>query len=88
MFGVKRVQMGLLYQNHIRICDDPREMGIFEDVDVKFQAHLSLKFDVDVFKHMMPFLADRHIYADLVLLNTSIFLFGYTRSDRICRFRR
>ena len=30
------------------ICDDPWEKGIFEDVDVKFQAHLCLKFDVDV----------------------------------------
>ena len=31
--------------------DDPREKGIFEDVDVKFQAQMCLKFDVDVFEH-------------------------------------
>ena len=30
-------------------CDDPLEKGMFEDADVKSQAHLCLKFDVDVF---------------------------------------
>ena len=42
------------------ICADPREKDMFEDVDVKFQAHLCLKFYVDVFEHA-PFPADRHI---------------------------
>ena len=32
------------------ICD-PREERIFEDVDVKFQADLCLKFNVDVFEN-------------------------------------
>ena len=35
------------------IYDDPRENGMFEDVDVKFYAHLCLKFDVDVFEHVL-----------------------------------
>ena len=34
-------------------CDDPRKKGMFEDVDVKFQAHFCLKFDVNVFEHAL-----------------------------------
>ena len=34
-----------------QICDDPLEKVMFEDVDVKLQAHLCLKFDVDAFEH-------------------------------------
>ena len=32
-------------------CGDPREKVMFEDVDVKFQAQMCLKFDADVFKN-------------------------------------
>ena len=30
------------------ICESPHEKGALQDVDVKFQVHLYLKFDVDV----------------------------------------
>ena len=33
------------------IYEDLREKGIFEDVNVEFQAHLRLKYDVDVFEN-------------------------------------
>ena len=32
-------------------CDDPREKGMFQDVDVKIQVRTYLNFDVDVLKH-------------------------------------
>ena len=48
-------------------CDDPGEKGIFKDVDVKFQAHLCLKFDVGVFeKRLFPM--DDHKYSSFFLL--------------------
>ena len=33
------------------ICDDPKEKGMFQDVDVKFQEQMYLKYDVDVLIH-------------------------------------
>ena len=33
------------------ICDDPREKGMFQDVDVKIQVRTYLNFDVNVLKH-------------------------------------
>ena len=33
-------------------CDDLRGKSMFEDIDVKFQAEMCLKFDVDFYENM------------------------------------
>ena len=43
------------------ICYNPQEKGMFEDVDVEFQAHLCQKFDFHVFEHIPFSLGSSHV---------------------------
>ena len=50
-------------------CDDPREKGMFQDVDVKIQVRTYLNFDVNVLKHAF-FL---WIITNVISINENVF---------------